>query len=100
MLTMQLLLVEWGQAVLERLGYTVRAFTDATDALMAFSSDPAEFDLIITDQTMPNMTGIAQQLARKVMEIRNDIPIILCTGHSDSVSSEKAKEAANQGISH
>ena len=87
-------LVEWGQAVLERLGYTVRAFTDATDALMAFSSDPAQFDLIITDQTMPNMTGI--QLARKVMEIRNNIPIILCTGHSDSVSSEKAKEAGTK----
>lgn len=85
------LLVEWGQDVLVRLGYTVRAFTDVSDALKIFSSDPAQFDLIITDQTMPHMTGV--QLANKLLEIRNDIPIILCTGYSDSVSSEKVKEA-------
>ncbi len=51
------MLVEWGQAVLERLGYSVTALTDATEALKTFSSDPSRFDLVITDQTMPGMTG-------------------------------------------
>ena len=85
------LLVEWGQAVLERLGYTVTALTDSTEALKLFSVDPSRFDLVITDQTMPKLTGL--NLARKLLTIRNNIPIILCTGHSDSTSPEKAKEA-------
>ena len=85
------LLVEWGQAVLERLGYAVTALTDSTEALKLFSVDPSRFDLVITDQTMPKLTGL--NLARKILTIRNNIPIILCTGHSDSTSPEKAKEA-------
>jgi nitrogen-specific signal transduction histidine kinase/CheY-like chemotaxis protein len=83
------LLTEWGQAALERLGYTVTALTDSTEALNLFSSDPSRFDLVILDQTMPKLTGL--HLARKILTIRNDIPIILCTGHSDSVSPEKAR---------
>ena len=85
------LIMEWGQAVLERLGYTVTALTDSTVALDLFSSDPTAFDLVILDQTMPKLTGL--HLARKLLAIRNNIPIILCTGHSDSVSPEKAKAA-------
>jgi PAS domain S-box-containing protein len=85
------LLVELGQARLERLGYTVTALTDATKALKLFSRDPFQFDLVITDQAMPKLTGL--HLARKLLKIRSDIPIILCTGHSDTVSPEKAKEA-------
>jgi PAS domain S-box-containing protein len=84
------LIMEWGQAALERLGYTVTALTDSTGALKLFSSDPSRFDLVITDQTMPKLTGF--NLAKKFLKIRPDIPIILCTGHSDSVSSEKAQE--------
>jgi PAS domain S-box-containing protein len=85
------LLTEWGQAALERLGYAVTALTDSTEALKLFSIDPSRFDLVITDQTMPKLTGL--NLARKLLTIRNNIPIILCTGHSDSTSPEKAKEA-------
>jgi PAS domain S-box-containing protein len=85
------LLTEWGQAVLERLGYSVTALTDSTEALKTFSSDPSRFDLVIADQTMPKLTGL--HLARELLTIRNNIPIIICTGHSDSVSPEKAKEA-------
>jgi PAS domain S-box-containing protein len=85
------LLTEWGQAALERLGYTVTALTDSTEALKLFSADPSRFDLVITDQSMPKLTGL--HLARKLLTIRNNIPIILCTGHNDSVSSEKTKEA-------
>ena len=85
------LLTEWGQAALERQGYSVTALTDSTEALKLFSSDPSCFDLVILDQTMPKFTGL--QLARKLLEVQNNIPIILCTGHSDSVSPEKAKAA-------
>jgi len=84
------LLIEWGRAALERLGYTVSAVTESTDALKLFSCDPSRFDLVITDHTMPNMTGM--QLAEDFLKIRPGIPIILCTGHSDSVSPERAKE--------
>ncbi|OPY78201.1 MAG: Blue-light-activated protein [Syntrophorhabdus sp. PtaU1.Bin153] len=85
------LLMEWGQATLERLGYSVTALTDPTEALKLFSSDSSRFDLIITDQTMPNLTGL--NLARKLLALRKDIPIILCTGYSDSVSPRKVKDA-------
>jgi len=69
----------------------VTALADATDALALFSRDPSQFDLVITDQSMPKLTGL--HLAQKPLKIRRDIPIILCTGHSDSVSPEKPKEA-------
>ena len=85
------MLAEWGRATLQRLGYTVVAMTDSTEALKVFSSDPLQFDLVITDQTMPNMPGI--ELSKALLKIRPDIPIILCTGHSETTSSEQAKEA-------
>ena len=67
-----------GKKMLERLGYSVDAHTDSRMALEAFRRKPAEFDLIITDQCMPQMTGT--ELAREIAGIRNDIPIVLCTG--------------------
>jgi len=85
------LIVEWGRAALERLGYTVTAFLDGAKALDAFSFDPFGFDLVIVDQTMPKLTGLT--LSKKFLKIRPDIPIVLCTGHSGVVSSEKAKAA-------
>jgi CheY-like chemotaxis protein len=85
------ILAELGQRRLERLGYTVTALTDATEALEIFSRDPSKLDLVITDQAMPKLTGL--HLARKLLKIRPDISIILCTGHSDTVSLEQAKEA-------
>ena len=85
------MLVEWGKAVLERLGYMVAAMTDSTKALNTFSSNPSRFDLVITDQTMPGMTGV--QLSKEILKIKPNIPIILCTGHSETVSSDTAKEA-------
>jgi len=84
------MLVDWGQATLERMGYTVTALTDSTEALKTFSSDPRRFDLVITDHTMSGMTGL--EVSKELLKIRPDIPIILCTGHSDTVSPEIAKE--------
>lgn len=85
------LLVEWARNALERLGYKVDAVNNSSEALKIFSSDPASFDLVITDQAMPGMTGA--QLATELLSIRSNIPIILCTGHSETVSSETAKDA-------
>ena len=89
------ILVELNKQRLSKLGYEVVATTSSIDALDIFRKGPDTFDLVITDQTMPNLTGI--DLASELLKIRATIPIILCTGHSETVSSEKAKEA---GIRH
>ena len=81
-------LVDVGRHLLARLGYTVTARTSSVEALEAFRADPARFDLVITDQTMPNMTGI--ELTRELLRIRPELPVILCTGFSETVSPEKA----------
>ncbi len=83
-------LVEMAKEMLERMGYEVIAEHDSMQALKRFQRDPARFDLVITDQTMPNMTGI--ELAKKLMSIKKDIPVILCTGFSEVISPESAKE--------
>jgi len=85
------IVVAWGQEALERLGYLVTATTDPAEALKVFSSDPFRFDLVITDQTMPSMSGM--RLAKKLLKIRPEVPIVLCTGYSANASPEKAKEA-------
>jgi PAS domain S-box-containing protein len=82
-------LVEVAKKMLERLGYEVVAEQDSVRALKQFQRDPERFDLVITDQTMPNMTGI--ELAKRLMSIRKDIPVILCTGFSEVISPEAAK---------
>jgi two-component system cell cycle sensor histidine kinase/response regulator CckA len=76
--------------MLERMGYAVSSTTDSTFALERFKSAPHDFDLVITDMSMPKMSG--DRLAAELMKIRNDIPILLCTGHSDTVDEKKAKE--------
>jgi PAS domain S-box-containing protein len=74
----------------ERLGYKVETSTTPQDALERFSLNPDHFDLVITDMTMPQMTGV--KLSEKLMDIREDIPIIICTGYSNLVDEKKAKE--------
>jgi two-component system, cell cycle sensor histidine kinase and response regulator CckA len=83
-------LTELGTGMLERLGYRVTATTKSSDALRLFSEDPTRFDLVITDQTMPELTGV--RLAERLLAIRADVPVILCTGHSETVSPERARE--------
>jgi PAS domain S-box-containing protein len=77
--------------MLTKLGYRVVVQSNSAEALKIFRSQPEKFDLIITDQTMPQMTGM--QLARECKRVRPDIPIILCTGHSEKVSEETIKAA-------
>ena len=87
-------LVEMIASMLNHLGYAVTATRDAAEALDLFSKDPQSFDLVLTDQTMPFMTGFA--LARDILSIRPGTPIILATGYSETVSYE---QAASAGIS-
>ncbi|MDL1981894.1 MAG: ATP-binding protein [Deltaproteobacteria bacterium] len=82
-------LVNMGKQMLERLGYHVTPCTSSVEAIEAFRAQPQKFDLVITDQTMPNMTGL--ELAKKLMEVRLDIPVILCTGFSEVILKEKNK---------
>ena len=78
------------QQMLGRLGYKVETAMTPQDALDLFSENPEHFDLVITDMTMPQMTGVA--LSEKLMGIRPDIPIIISTGHSALVDEKRAKE--------
>lgn len=76
----ELAIVKLNQKILERLGYQVIIQTSSTEALALFTSTPEAFDLVLTDMTMPKITG--EKLAQEMMEIRPDLPIILCTGYS------------------
>ncbi|MDM8549302.1 response regulator [Desulfobacterales bacterium HSG2] len=82
-------IVEMEKQMLEQLGYDVTAFTGSLKTLEVFAGDPEGFDLIITDMTMPNMTGL--ELSENILRIRPDMPIILCTGYSEMVTKEKAE---------
>jgi len=82
-------LVSLAQKMLGRIGYKVSTKTDSREALSLFREHPDQFDLVITDMTMPGLPG--DVLARNLLEIRGDIPIILCTGYSERISEEKAK---------
>ncbi len=77
------------EKLLTRLGYGVTAFTDAGRALEAVRNTPDEFDLLVSDLTMPGMTG--DRLAEEVVSIRNDLPVILCTGFSDMLPEGRAE---------
>ena len=80
-------LVELAQERLKQLGYAVSAFANPLEALEAFSAAPQSFDLLITDMTMPKLTG--DNLAAKILEIRPGFPIILCTGYSESLTVDR-----------
>ena len=82
-------LVELATGILTGLGYLVVGRTGSIEALELFQSRPESFDLVITDMTMPNMTG--SELAKQVLHIRPDIPVILCTGFSETMTQEKAR---------
>lgn len=83
-------LAEMGRDMLEGIGYQVTATTSSTHALEIFRADPYRFDLVVTDMTMPGMTG--KDLAEELLRIRPNIPIVLCTGFSGLISEAEAKE--------
>ncbi len=77
------------QRVLKMSGYRVVAVRDSAEALRLFEREPYEYDLIVTDLTMPKMTGV--ELTRKALETRPDIPVVLCTGFNDVINEQEAK---------
>jgi DNA-binding NtrC family response regulator len=81
-------LVTIGRDMLQHLGYQVVTKSNGLDALKAFREKPDLFDLVVTDMTMPKMTG--ERLARELIKIRPNITVILCTGYSEQINAEKA----------
>ena len=82
--------------MLERLGYQVTSRTSSLEALETFRENPGKFDLVITDMAMPNMSG--DRLASELTRIRNDIPVLLCSGFIDDMSKEKAASLGIKGV--
>lgn len=89
-------IVEVIRQILERLGYKVAVRTSSLETLEAFRAQPNKYDLVVSDLTMPNMTG--EELAIELMKIRPDIPIILCTGYSEKMSAEKVNALGIKGF--
>jgi len=89
-------LASLGKAMLERLGYRVTTEISSIEALKVFSSRPHDFDLVITDQTMPNMSGV--ELAKVMRGIRPELPVILATGYSTTINPEKARALGIQEL--
>lgn len=81
--------------MLERLGYTITSCSDSLEALKTFEAEPSAYDLIITDMTMPRMTG--DQLAAKILSLRSNMPIIVCTGFSENMSKKHAESLGIKG---
>jgi CheY-like chemotaxis protein len=75
--------------MLSCLGYNATVYTSSVEALKTFQAAPWQFDVVITDQTMPEMTG--ERLARELRGIRPDMPIILCTGYSHTMTANKVQ---------
>ncbi|MCA1804674.1 MAG: response regulator [Xanthomonadaceae bacterium] len=83
-------LVAYYAELLEAQGYRVTGVTDGREALRYFRASPGDIDLVITDQTMPEMTGAS--LVRQLLELRPDLPVILCSGYSDEIDARGAQE--------
>jgi len=83
-------LTDIGREMLESCGFEVVTRTSSIEALEAFKHRSKDFDLVITDQTMPNMTGM--EFAREILKLRPDMPIILCTGFSDAISYDRLRD--------
>jgi CheY-like chemotaxis protein len=77
-----------GHNMLEALGYTVFSTSSSMQAIEMFNADPGRFDCVITDMTMPQIRG--DEMAGRLLEVRPDLPIILCTGFSEKISEEQA----------
>ena len=88
-------IADLGKRMLEHLGYEVEVRTSGIEALEVFKAQPDKFDVVITDITMPKMTG--DRLARELIAIRPGIPVILCTGYSERMTDWSAREMAIKG---
>lgn len=89
-------IIKMEKQMLERMGYKVVSRTNSIEALETFRANPYKFDLVITDMAMPNMPG--DKLAAELTQIRPDIPILLCTGFSETISEDKAMALGIKGF--
>jgi len=89
-------IAEMNCAILQRLGYEVTALSSSTEAFEVFASRPEAFDLVITDQTMPTLTGA--ELTKRMRSIRKDIPVILVTGFSETMDADRARRIGIQQL--
>jgi len=89
-------IVELEKQVLENLGYHITARTSSVEALEAFRAAPMRFDILVTDQTMPNMSGM--DLVKAARQIRSNLPAILCTGYSERMIHDKLQAAGIQAV--
>jgi len=92
----ELPIVKMGALNMERLGYSVTTFTDSVKALEHFLLKPDGYDLIISDMTMPKLTG--DQLATEILKIRPGMPVILCTGYNKTISPDRADDIGVKAI--
>ena len=89
-------IIKMEKQILERLGYTVTSHLSSINALKTFDANPDNFDIVITDMAMPDMPG--DILASKILKIKKDLPIILCTGFSDKISIKQASTIGFKGF--
>ena len=82
--------------LLESRGLRVTVMSSSLDALELFAAQPQEFDLVVTDQTMPRMTGI--ELSCELLQVRANLPVILYTGYGEELSDEKLRECGIRGV--
>ncbi len=82
-------IAQLAKEILEQLGYEVTVRTSSLEALEVIKAQPEDFDLVITDMTMPHLTG--DKLARQILHIRPDMPIIICTGYSELISQQQVE---------
>jgi CheY-like chemotaxis protein len=85
-----------GKRMLERLGYSVTTASNGKEAMSLLETAPDNFDVLVSDQTMPHGTGL--MLTEKVREIRRDLPVVLMTGYSDMISPEKIEQLEIRGL--
>ena len=89
-------LAHLGKMLLSTLGYQVKAMTDPQEALTFFRQNPDDFNLVITDQSMPEMSGL--EMAEEMLKIRADIPVLICTGYSKELTEEKIRGSMVKGM--
>jgi len=85
-----------GQRTLSSLGYTVMVASSASEVIKIFEKDPEQFDLVITDLSMPKMNGV--DLSKRLLEIRPEIPVILCSGHKGNITDQNIKDAGIRAV--
>ncbi|MCI5168733.1 MAG: hybrid sensor histidine kinase/response regulator [Candidatus Electrothrix sp. GM3_4] len=89
-------LLQIHQRVLESLGYQVAVYTNSCEAVAAFQQKIDAFDLVITDMTMPKMSGV--EVTKKIIALRPDLPVIICTGFSELIDEDKAQEMGARAL--